>query len=467
MIGGGSGGLSFAAGAAQMGASVILIEHNKMGGDCLNTGCVPSKALIAAAKKGHEMAVAKYFGWKTSKTKPSVDFKKVMQHVRHVIQSIAPHDSVERFTALGVEVIQDHAQFFSPQIVETKDFFIRAKRFIIATGSQPFVPPIPGLKGLPYLTNETVFRLKELPQHLVLIGGGPIGMELAQAFRRLGSKVTVLEAFAALPKDDPEATTCLKEKLVEEGVSLHEHVSINHVKNPHGNFMMTYTQDKKVKKIQASHVLVATGRRPNTQKLSLEKAGIEVSERGEIIVDPTLKTTNPRVYAIGDCIGGYQFTHVAGYHASLAIGNSIFRRRSKVQTRAIPWVTYTDPELAHVGLSEPQLKKMKKPYKVLKMPFKENDRALTDRQVVGFIKVLVSPKGAIYGATILGSHAGELIYPWVMAIQNKLKISAMVKSIAPYPTLSDLTKRVAGSYYTPKIFSDWMKRIVHFIMRLT
>ncbi|MCT4635092.1 MAG: FAD-dependent oxidoreductase [Rickettsiales bacterium] len=465
IIGAGSGGLSFAAGAVQMGASVVLLERNKMGGDCLNYGCVPSKALISAAKIAHKIKLAEEFGWSIDKAK--VNFKKVHDHVRSVIDAIAPNDSVDRFEKLGAHVILKEGKFIDEETIELDNQLIKAKRFIIATGTSPFIPSIKGLPSVPYHTNETIFDLQELPEHLVVIGGGPIGIEMAQSFSRLGSKVTVLEAFTALPKDDPEITSKLKNILNKDGVEIYEHVQILEIEKSKNDIHITYkVEEGKEEQIIASHVLVATGRRPNIKSLDLEKAKINSSLRG-IIVNEHLQTSNSKVYAIGDCSGGYQFTHVAGYHASLAIKNSIFRLRSKVYTQAIPWVTYTDPELAHVGFLESQLKEQNIDYKVLHMGFNENDRAQAERETEGSIKILVSPRGKIFGATILGIGAGELIYPWVMAIQNNLNISAVANSIAPYPTLSDINKRVAGSYYIDKIFSPFMKKIVKGLMWLT
>jgi len=465
VIGAGSGGLSFAAGAVQMGASVILVERGKMGGDCLNYGCVPSKALIAAAKFRHEFNRSKCFGW--SYKSAGVDFKKVHDHIHQVIGSIAPHDSEERFEKMGVKVINRKGYFSDKTTLETESHKIQAKRYIIATGSSPFVPPIEGLQSISYYTNEIIFDLQELPNHLVVIGGGPIGLEMAQAFRRLGSVVTVLEAFSALPKDDPEATAQLLQILRTEGIDLKEHVKITKIKKSNQGTQILYQDGiENTHTITASHVLVATGRRPNIQELNLEAAGIDFTPKG-IKVDRHLRTTNPRVYAIGDCTGGYQFTHVAGYHAGLVLRNSIFRLRTKVQTTAMPWVTYTDPELAHVGALEEQLKIDKVSHKVLKFSFQENDRAQAERRTEGHIKILVTPKGQILGATILSAHAGELIFPWVMAIQNRLKISAIVNTIAPYPTLSEVSKRVARTFYTDKVFGSHMNQLVKFVMKYT
>jgi pyruvate/2-oxoglutarate dehydrogenase complex dihydrolipoamide dehydrogenase (E3) component len=465
VIGAGSGGLSFAAGAVQMGASVILVERGKMGGDCLNYGCVPSKALLAAAKFAHEFKRSEDFGWAIESA--TVDFKRVHQHVHKVMAAIAPHDSVDRFERLGVNIILGKGAFQDKETLETPRHIIKAKRFIIASGSSPFVPPVEGLHDIPYYTNETIFDLQKLPEHLVVIGGGPIGIEMAQAFSRLGSEVTVLEAFNALPKDDPEFTVPLLEVLHKEGIVLKEKVKISNVTSKGKKIEIAFVDsDEKSLTLSASHLLVAAGRRPNVQDMNLEAAGIEFSPKG-IKINRRLQTSNPRIYAIGDCTGGYQFTHVAGYHAGLVLRNSIFRLRAKVQTAAIPWVTYTDPELAHVGATEAQLLEKKIRHQVLSYSFDGNDRAQTDRKTTGKIKVLVTPKGNILGTTILGNNAGELIFPWVMAIQNKLKISSIANTIAPYPTLSEGNKRVAGSYYTAKIFSPFMHRVVKQIMKFT
>ncbi len=465
VIGAGSGGLSFAAGAVQMGASVILVERGKMGGDCLNYGCVPSKALLAASKFAHEFKRSEDFGWAVKSA--TVDFKHVYQHVHKVMTAISPHDSADRFERLGVKVILGQGVFQDKETLETPHHIIKAKRFIIASGSSPFVPSIEGLQDIPYYTNETIFDLQELPEHLVVIGGGPIGIEMAQAFSRLGSKVTVLEAFTALPKDDPEFTAPLLEILHKEGIILKEKIKISKVTSKDKKIEIVFADSHhKSLTLNASHLLVAAGRRPNVQDMNLEAAGIEFSPKG-IRVNSRLQTSNPKIYAIGDCTGGCQFTHVAGYHAGLVLRNSIFRLRAKVQTAAIPWVTYTDPELAHVGATEAQLLEKDIRHQVLTYSFNDNDRAQTDRKTTGKIKVLVTPRGHVLGATILGANAGELIFPWVMAIQNKLKISSIANTIAPYPTFSEGNKRVAGSYYAAKIFSPLMRRIVKQIMRLT
>lgn len=418
-----------------------------MGGDCLNYGCVPSKALLAASRA-------------------KMNFKQAYAHVQASIVAIAPHESVKRFQKLGVKVILEQGAFIDEHTLKTKNHIIKAKRFIIAAGNRPFIPDIPGLSMVNYLTNETLFALKEQPKHLLIIGGGPIGIEMADAFHELGSQVTVIQSSKILPKDDPEAVELLKNRLIEKGIVILENAKVLQVQQSQKGIECTYTDAAgQTKQLFGSHLLIATGRRHNTETLNLGAANVNVSAKG-IEVDDCLKTTNPRIYAIGDCVGGYQFTHVAAYHAGLAIRNSIFRWRAKVHTAAIPWVTYTDPELAHVGFTQSQLEARKIKHRVLQMPFSENDRAVIERHEEGMIKVLVSLNGTILGTTILGPHAGELICLWVMAIQNKLKIGAIANTIMPYPTLGDINKRIANSYYVEKIFSPWMKLVVRFMMWL-
>ncbi len=464
VIGGGSGGLSVAAGAAQMGVKVVLIEKNKMGGDCLNTGCVPSKALIAASEAADRVRHAGRFG--VNGHEPDIDFLKVHDHVHGVIAAIAPHDSVERFEGLGVDVIQGAARFTGPREVEVGERRIRARRFVIATGSSPATPPIPGLDQVPYLTNETVFDLDQRPDHLIVIGGGPIGIELAQAHRRLGARVTVLEGLSILGKDDAEAVEVVRRRVIDDGIDLREGAMIKTVER-HGNgIALTIENGGADERVTGSHLLVAVGRRANVDGLNLEAAGIRYSPKG-IEVDKRLRTTNKRVFAIGDVVGGYQFTHMAAYQAGIVIRNALFHLPAKVDYAAVPWVTYTDPELAHVGLNEREAReRFGDDIRVLKWSFAENDRAQAERETDGIIKIVVGRKGRILGATIVGAHAGELILTWVLAIQQGLKIGAVANLIAPYPTLSEVSKRAAGSYYTPTLFNERTRRLVGAFQRL-
>lgn len=466
VIGAGSGGLSFSAGAAQLGARVILVERGPMGGDCLNTGCVPSKALIRAAHAGHHIKQAAHFGWQSAPAK--VDFTKVHDYIHSVIASIAPHDSVERFEKLGVRVLQEEGRFVDTRTLETETFLIRPTRFIIATGSRPLIPDIDGLDTVPFITNETLFHLKELPKHLVVLGGGPIGVEMAQAFLRLGSRVTLFQRGEIMPKDTRELTRKLKEILVHEGLDLKEDTQVTKVTKTPSGIELSYQkdQDSSISILSASHLLVATGRKADLDSLNLEGAQVDHTDKG-IKVNPSLVTSNPRIYALGDCIGGYQFTHAAGYHADFVIRRALFKLPIKMSTQAIPWVTYTDPELAHVGFQEDQLVAQKAAYEVLEGSFTDNDRAKTDNVTQGYMRVLVGPKGKILGVSILGPHAGELIYPWVMAINKGLSLSSFTSTIAPYPTLGAIHRQVAGRFYTKKLFSKPLKTLISFLLRIT
>jgi pyruvate/2-oxoglutarate dehydrogenase complex dihydrolipoamide dehydrogenase (E3) component len=464
VIGAGSGGLSMAAGASQMGARVVLIERGRMGGDCLNYGCVPSKALIAAGHKAEELRMADVFGIKSSV--PEVDFSKVHNHVHTVIGAIAPNDSIERFEGLGVHVIQAAGRFTGPREVVAGDFTVRAKYFVVSTGSSARIPPIPGLSDVPYLTNETVFDLTECPKHLIVIGGGSIGCELAQAYRRLGAQVPVLEMFSILAKDDSEAAEVVRRQLRREDVELREGVQFVGMSEEAGSVIADINVNGMPQRITGSHVLVAAGRSPNLDSLNLDAASIKYSAKG-IEVDARLRSSNKRIFAIGDVAGALQFTHVAGYHVGIVIRNALFKLPAKVNYTAMPWVTYTDPELANVGLTEEQAKESLGGHiRILRWPFGENDRAQAERKTDGFIKVISDRKGRIYGACIVGPHAGELILPWVLAVDQGLKIGAMASAVAPYPTRSEVTKRAAGSFYTASLFGDRTKKLVRFLLRL-
>ncbi|NIA67815.1 FAD-dependent oxidoreductase [Pelagibius litoralis] len=463
VIGGGSGGLSVAAGASQMGAKVVLLEKGKMGGDCLNYGCVPSKALIAAGHAADTVRHAGKFG--VNGHEPEVDFLGVRDHVRGVIAAIAPHDSVERFEELGVTVIEAAGSFTGPGEMIAGDTRIKAKRFVIATGSSAAVPPIPGLDHVPFLTNETVFDLAERPEHLIVIGGGPIGAELAQAQRRLGARVSLLEMFTVLGKDDPDVTAFARKRLVEDGIEIHEGIAIKEIAQDGNGIAVSIEVDGKPQRIVGSHLLVAAGRRANVNGLNLEAAGVTYSAKG-IEVDARLRTTNKKIFAIGDVAGGYQFTHMAGYHAGIVIRNVLFKLPAKVDYKAVPWVTFTDPEIAHVGLTEAQAREQfGDKVRALKWSFEENDRAQAERATEGLVKVVVGARGKILGASIAGLHAGELLQPWVLAISQGMKIGAMANLIAPYPTLGEVNKRAAGSYYTPSLFSERTRKIVRFLQR--
>lgn len=461
VIGAGSAGLSVAAAAAQFGEKVVLFEKAEMGGDCLNSGCVPSKSLLAAAKAAQAQRSSAPFG--VAAVEPKVNYAKVMDHVQSVIAHIAPFDSQERFEKLGVTVVRAPVRFTGTFYLEAKGKKYSARRIVIATGSRAGIPPIPGLQDVPYLTNETLFKNRELPKHLIIIGGGPIGMEMAQAHIRLGSKVTVLEAFQPLAKDDPELTAIIFESLKSEGVDIRAQVAIAEIRKSKTGIDV-FLKDGEV--IKGSHLLVAAGRVPNVEGLKLEDAGIAYTKRG-ITVDQGLRTTNRFVYAAGDVAGGLQFTHVAGYHAGLIIRSALFRLPVKNRTDIIPWVTYTDPELAHVGLNEIEARKLHgDAVKVLRWHFAENDRAQAEAKTKGMIKVIVSKKGQILGASIVGAQAGDLIAPWVLAVSQKLKISAFANMVLPYPTFSEVGKRAAITNYAGIAQKPLLRRLLGFLKLL-
>lgn len=463
IIGAGAGGLSLAAGASQLGARVVLLESGKMGGDCLNYGCVPSKALLKAAHAVNDISSAKKFG--VTAASVQVDFEKVMQHVHKAMKHIAKHDSVKRFQSLGVEVIKGAGQFIDEKTVKTGKQKICAKRFVIATGSSPFIPPIPGLDKVQYETNESIFNLKSLPKHLVVIGGGPIGCELAQAFALLGSKVILLEMFKLLPKDDADAVALLRERLVQQGIEIHEGINIKAVHAARGGkIIVEADKDKKSFEVKGTHLLVATGRRANVNGLDLKAAGIAFSERG-VEVDARLRTSNRKVYAIGDVTGGIQLTHVANYHTGIVLKNILFRLPAKVDYGAIPWVTYTNPEVAHVGLLHEAVG-TRRDICVTEAFFSDNDRAIANSETDGKIKVLSNKKGRVLGVTIVGAGAGELILPWVVAVREKRTLRMFTDTVVPYPTLSEISKRVSGAFYTPKLFSDTTRMIVRCLLKL-
>jgi pyruvate/2-oxoglutarate dehydrogenase complex dihydrolipoamide dehydrogenase (E3) component len=452
VIGAGSGGLSLAAGAAQMGARVVLVEGAEMGGDCLNTGCVPSKALLAAAKAAQAMRDGAGFG--VAPVQPSVDFAAAKDHVAKVIAQIAPVDSQERFEGLGVRVIRAWGQFTSTTQLQAGDDVITARRFVVATGSHPLVPKVPGLDTVPYLTNETIFGLRDRPQHLIILGGGPIGMEMAQAHRRLGSQVTVIQRSRVLARDDPDAVALVVARLRAEGVVVLERAAVTAVSGA----VRVSLADSTV--IDGSHLLLASGREPALARLNLDAAGVRTDAKG-VVVDARLRSTNRRIFAVGDVAGGLQFTHVAGYHAGIVLRQVVLGLPAKTRGDHIPWVTYTDPELAQIGPTEAEARaKYGAALTMVRADFHHNDRAITEAQTEGFLKVMVVG-GRPIGATAVGHGAGEVITLWSLAISQRLKMSAIAGMVAPYPTYGEVSKRAAGAYFSPKLFdSPMVKRFV-------
>jgi pyruvate/2-oxoglutarate dehydrogenase complex dihydrolipoamide dehydrogenase (E3) component len=477
VIGAGAAGLTVAAGAAQMGAGVVLVEAGRMGGECLNTGCVPSKALLARAA-----AMAGTQGWPAlglSGPPPVVDFRAVKDGVAAVIAEIAPMDSAARFRGLGVDVIPAHARFVDRDRVEAHApdgtiTIIRARRFVIATGSKPALPPIEGLDRVVAHTNETIFTDRMQPDHLLVLGGGPVGVEMAQAHIRLGSAVTLITAHDLLPTEDPELVEVIRQRLLAEGVALIDHArAVVAEPGPGGDGARLHLAlaDGGSRVVAGDQLLVATGRRPVVDGLDLAAAGVVVDDDG-IRVDRSMQTTNRRIFAIGDCAAGIdgappqRFTHMAAHQAGIVLRRALFRLPARVETRAIPRVIFTDPELARVGPTEAEARARHGQITVLRWPFAENDRARTDGRTEGMVKVLVGRHGRILGAGIAGIHAGELLGMWELAIRSRLKIGAVAGLIAAYPTRGEASKRAAGSHFTARLFGPRIRRLVRLLRHL-
>lgn len=449
VIGAGSAGLSIAIGAAQLGVRVVLIERGRMGGECLNTGCIPSKSLLGAANAAHSVRNAKYFGIDAT---PVIDFKRVHAFVRSVIEAIAPVDSAENLENVGVEVIRGHARFADLRTILADDRAIRAHRVVIATGSEPVVPAIVGLKDTPHWTNNDIFDSDVLPSHLIIAGGGPIGVELGQAYCRLGSRITVIERDHVLAKDDPELVQFLLDRLAAEGVSILQCTQIKAVKvQSDFSVQLTVDQAGASKEIRGSHLLLAVGRRPRTDELGLQEVGIDYTERG-IVVDEHLQTSVRGIYAAGDVIDGPRFSHVCSYHAAIVIKNVLLRIPAKLNYRSLPWVTYTDPELAQVGLTEEQARRQpRNPITVIRVPYSSNDRAQTERQSQGLLKLIADHRGRVLGASIVGAHAGESALLWVVAIERGLKLKDLAQMIAPYPTFGEINKTASWHFLRERL----------------
>ncbi|HEX4883955.1 MAG TPA: FAD-dependent oxidoreductase [Casimicrobiaceae bacterium] len=460
VIGGGAGGLVVAAGGASLGAKVVLVEKHKLGGDCLWYGCVPSKTLIKSARIAHQMRHADRWGLPAAA--PQVDLATVMQRVAGVIRGIEPNDSPERFRGLGVDVVFGEGRFVDRATFAVGARRITARHFVIATGSRPAVPPVPGLDTVPYLTNETLFDLRENVPHLVVVGAGPIGVEMAQAFRRLGSGVTVVDvAERILPREDPDLAAVVQRALEFEGVRLRLGASITSVEGRAGDVRLALRdKDTRLETVVGTHLLVATGRKANVEGLGLDAAGVEV-DHGRI-VNADLVTTNPRILVIGDAAGGPQFTHLAEHHAGVVLRRTLFHLSWTKPSTVVPWCTYTDPELARVGLSETEAKHQGVAHSVYRFPFDDIDRARAEGETEGCAKLVTDPRGRLIGAAIVGAHAGELIAEAVLAMNQKLKASALSSSIHAYPTLAQVNRRAADQRLKEGLTPTskaWIKRI--------
>lgn len=462
VIGAGSGGLAVATMAAAFGRKVVLIEKHRMGGAGL-VGSIPSKALIASARRAQAMRTAAAFG--IASVEPQIDHRAVRGHIEGAIAAVAPNDSAERLAGLGVHVILGAARFLDKRTLLAGDYRVTARRFVIATGSSPVMPDIPGLDTCPYLTSETIFAIDRKIPHLVIIGAGPIGLELAQAHLRLGSRVTVVEAGRALGNDDPEATAVVLKALYAEGLDIREGTTVERVEKVGSSIRVYVSAGDVTEVVDGSHLLIAAGRNPNVSDLNLPAAGVKHGPAG-IVVNRGLKTSNRRIYAIGDVTGSPRFSHVSSHQAEIVLRRALFRLPAKFDLTVIPWVTFTDPELAHVGLTEEQARAAKHTINVLRWPFSENDRAHAEHQVVGHIKVVITPKGRILGATIVGPAASELIQIWALAISQKLPITAIAGYVAAHPTYGEIGKRAALRYYAALPARANVRKLIDFLAKL-
>ncbi|MCG8530184.1 MAG: FAD-dependent oxidoreductase [Desulfovibrionales bacterium] len=472
IIGSGAAGLTIASGAAQLGVKVLLIEKNKhMGGDCLHYGCVPSKTLIKCAKVRHQMSKADAYGLPVPSLDP-VDFSKVSAHIQSVIDTIQPHDSPERFEGLGATVRFGTAAFVDPHTVALTPSEggtpenITAATIVIAAGSTPSSPPFKGLDQIDYLTNETVFFQQSLPERLTVIGGGPIAVEMAQAMHRLGSEVTLLQRSAhILSKEDPDMAEVVEESLRSDGVNVVTNTSIEEITQDGGAITVRYgVKDQPEQTVTSDNLLVALGRAPSVKPLNLEAAGVEYTKKG-IPVDDKMRTNVPHIYAVGDVTGQYQFTHAAGYEGGIVIANAVFKLPRKANYTWLPWVTYSDPELASVGYNEKRAKDAGIAYTVHTEHFGENDRALAENQPEGKLKLLLDPKGKVLGVQIVGIHAGELINEWVAVLGGKVKLSTLAGAVHPYPTVGEINKKVAGTILSQKVFSPFTRKILRMLFK--
>jgi pyruvate/2-oxoglutarate dehydrogenase complex dihydrolipoamide dehydrogenase (E3) component len=459
IIGGGAAGLTIASGAAQLGAKTLLLEKEKvLGGDCLHFGCVPSKTLIKSAHVYHLIKTASAYGLPQMVVRPVV-FRAVADRVRAVIQTIQKHDSEERFCSLGAKVIFGDAKFIDSHTIRLYGKTYSAKTWAIASGSSAMVPPILGLSQTSYITNRELFSLEHLPESMIVLGGGPIGTEMSQAFCRLGTRVTLVDmADQILSKEDPDMAAVVQHRLTEEGVRLHLGYKIESVRDLGPEREVTIKSPSgQTRRLTAETLLVALGRRANTETLGLTEIGVKFSARG-ITVDTRLRTTQPHIFAAGDVTGSFQFTHAAGYEGGIVISNAIFRLPRKVNYTYLPWCTYCDPELASIGMNEKAARAAGIDYSVWSEEVKNNDRGLAEGEGTGKIKLILNAKEVPIGVQIVGPHAGDLLNEWIVALNGKVKLSTLATAVHPYPTLGEISKRVAGNVFAQKIFSEKVKK---------
>ena len=461
VIGAGSAGLVVASGAAALGAKVALIEREKMGGDCLNAGCVPSKAFLKCAHLAKDIKKSEKFGIES--TIKEVDLAKIMERVRSVIKEIEPHDSRERYESLGVDVITGQGELIDNHTIKAGERIITTKSIVIATGSEPVVPKIKGLEDVSYLTNRNVFDLKKLPKHLIILGGGPIGLELGQGFSHLGSKVTIIDMSTSLfGKDDAEVGPLMEKVFIEDGIDLKLKSKIIEVKRNNENITVVIELDGKTQEITGDNLLVSLGRKPVTYGLGIEKVKVQLNQSGFVVINKKLQTNIKNIYGCGDAAGPYQFTHMAGYQAGIVIRNIIFHLGAKVDYSTVPWTTYTKPEVAHVGYTEPMAKELGLFGEAIIVPLDDVDRAKTENDRIGFLKLILGNNGRVIGATLVGEKAGEIIPLATLAIKKKLKATNYLNMIFSYPTEAEIF-RVASLTVLKKSFKAWQNKFIKLI----
>jgi pyruvate/2-oxoglutarate dehydrogenase complex dihydrolipoamide dehydrogenase (E3) component len=459
VIGGGAAGLTVASGAAQLGARTLLIEKEReLGGDCLHFGCVPSKTLIKSAHVYHLMKHATDYGLPAVKV-PPVDFQRVSTRIKGVIATIQKHDSQERFCGLGAQVKFGAAEFTDEHTVTLDGGTYSAKNWVIATGSSPIAPPIPGLADTPFITNKEIFYLDRLPPSMIVLGGGPIGIEMAQAFNRFGTRVVVVDrADQILGKEDKDMADTVMAVMAAEGVAFQLGAAISAVRDTGRMKEVVITDHQgQAQTLQAEIILVAMGRGANVHGLGLDHIGVNHTGRG-IAVDQRLRTNHSHIYAAGDVNGGFQFTHAAGYEGGIVVSNAIFHLPRKTDYTYLPWCTYTDPELASIGMNQKAAAAAGLHTKVWEEPFKDNDRSLAEGENTGRIRLIVDEKEKPLGVQILGPRAGDLISEWVAALNGKVKLSTIAGAIHPYPTIGEINKKVVGALFAPKIFSENIRK---------
>lgn len=471
VIGAGTAGLVTAAGTAGLGGHVALIERDRMGGDCLNTGCVPSKALIASTRRIAAIRGAAKLGLKP--VEPDFDFNEVFQRMRDRRAIIEPHDSQERFESLGVNVFRGDATFIDPHSVDVNGTKLTAANIVIATGGRAGVPPIEGIDDVPYHTNETIFdQLKTQPRTLAVIGGGPIGCELSQAFQRLGTQVTILETLSCImSKEDPDVASFVKQSLSEEGVDVRCSTRIQRAtKLDDGGISITYSNANggdESSTLNVDALLIAAGRKPNIENLGLDKVGVNTNQGG-VVVNQKLQTSQPNIFAAGDVTGTYQFTHWADAQARIVIANIVkpwFVPKSKIDDRVLPWVTYIEPEVAHVGLNETQAKERNIEYDLYKLDMKDVDRAILADEISGFIKVLAATgKDRILGVTIVANHGGDLLHEFVLAMKHNIGLAGIANTVHAYPTMAEIAGRMGDQYQRTRL-SPLAKRLFGYLYR--